>query len=122
MAYVSNSRTQRLGLAPARAQLTGSSALPKPAGGSAVESWENEGGRLSRFTLSRRPIPSAPEPSVTESDRQKAEIDWLTHKLADDFAHGRVGKRYSTYQHRSRVIRQLAAIWKAGLPCPARPA
>lgn len=81
---------------------------------SAVEGWENEGGHFPAFTPCRNPRPAASEPAATDCDTQRAEIDWLTRKLADDFANGRVGKRYSTYQHRMRVIRQLTAIWNAG--------
>ncbi|MGB3847638.1 MAG: hypothetical protein WA940_17335 [Sphingopyxis sp.] len=81
---------------------------------SAVESWENEGGHFPEFAPIRNPSAAVPEPAVTESEMQRAEIESLTRKLADDFANGRVGKRYSTYQHRTRVIRQLTAIWVAG--------
>ena len=81
---------------------------------SAVESWENEGGHFPEFAPIRNPSAAVPEPSATDSATQRAEIESLTRKLADDFANGRVGKRYSTYQHRARVIRQLTAIWNAG--------
>jgi len=88
--------------------------LPEADRRSAVESWENEGGHFPAFAPIRNPSASGPQTAVTDSDTQRAEIDWLTRKLADDFANGRVGKRYSTYQHRMRVIRQLTAIWNAG--------
>lgn len=72
---------------------------------SAVENWENEGGRFPEFAPLRHPSSVV----VTGPDQLADEIDQLTKALASDFANGCVGKRYNTYQHRSRVIRQLTA-------------
>lgn len=72
---------------------------------SAVENWENEGGYFPEFA----PLRNTSALVIAEPDQLAAEIDQLTKALASDFANGRVGKRYSTYQHRSRVIRQLKA-------------
>lgn len=72
---------------------------------SAVENWENEGGYFPRFPS----LQNSATTVVTDPDPLATEIDRLTKTLASDFANGRVGKRYNTYQHRSRVIRQLTA-------------
>lgn len=81
---------------------------------SAVENWENEGGYFPEFARLRNTSALV----IAELDQLAAEIDQLTKALASDFANGRVGKRYSTYQHRSRVIRQLKASRAAILSSP----
>ena len=55
------------------------------------ESWENEGGHL-----------AGAKPAIASSAIS-----------ASDFANGRVGTRYNSYAHRSRVLRQQKAKLKA---------
>jgi hypothetical protein len=75
----------------------------------AWQRWENEGGRLSDENPVRRvrtPERAIGRDEIAELD---AEIHRLRRRLSRDFANGLVGNRYNTYQHRSRIIRQLSA-------------
>jgi hypothetical protein len=65
---------------------------------SAVESWENEGGHFPEFAPIRNPSAAVPEPAVTESEMQRAEIESLTRELADGL---RQRARRQTVQHLS---------------------
>lgn len=69
------------------------------------ENWENEGGRVASpsSTSASRTI-SADDVEVFE-----AKVNAMEGTLASDFANGKVGTRYNTYAHRSRVLRQQKA-------------
>lgn len=69
------------------------------------DSWENEGGHLATVKF-----PTAtPALSANDVETLEAQIRRMESKLASDFAEGRVGMRYNTYAHRSRVLRQQKA-------------
>ncbi|NIJ34064.1 hypothetical protein [Sphingomonas oligoaromativorans] len=72
------------------------------------ESWENEGGHLPRLDRA-----SGSSGAFTTADgeieRLTTEVRLMASTLSRDFASGRVGTRYNTYAHRSRVLRQLTA-------------
>lgn len=82
---------------------------PQPRGhsneSSALDSWENEGGGFQSVDppVSGQTIRNH-GPKLDELD---AEIRRMSNKLSEDFANGCVGSTHNTYQHRSRVIRQL---------------
>lgn len=80
--------------------------------------WENEGGH----SLPANPSPRSPTVGRTwagaDTAKLAAEIHRLRRRLSNDFANGLVGARYNTYQHRSRLIRQLSATLKALDPRP----
>jgi hypothetical protein len=42
-------------------------------------------------------------------DKAGESVRLMASTLFDDFANGRVGTRSNTFEHRSRVVRQLAA-------------
>lgn len=71
----------------------------------ALESWENEGGNL---LVALRPTPTG-DRSAREADALATGLRDMTQALSRDFSEGRVGARYNSYAHRSRVLRQLAA-------------
>jgi len=71
----------------------------------ALENWENEGGNLLVTPLSR---PTGHR-TAREADALEAALRDMTHALSRDFSEGRVGARYNSYVHRSRVLRQLTA-------------
>ena len=71
----------------------------------ALERWENEGGN---FLVARLPTPTSHR-STTEADALEAALRDMTQALSSDFSEGRVGTRYNSYAHRSRVLRQLTA-------------
>lgn len=43
-----------------------------------------------------------------EASALEAALADMTATFSDDFANGRVGMRHNTYEHRSRVLRQMA--------------
>jgi hypothetical protein len=69
------------------------------------DNWENEGGHLAG---ARSAIASS---AVSAGDVEvlAAQVNVMESTLASDFANGRVGTRYNTYAHRSRVLRQQKA-------------
>jgi len=69
------------------------------------DNWENEGGHLA----GARPPIASPAISASEVDTLEAQVRVMESTLASDFANGRVGMRYNTYAHRSRVLRQQKA-------------
>lgn len=69
------------------------------------DSWENEGGHLA----GARPVIASPAISTSDVDTLEAQVRDMEGTLASDFANGRVGTRYNTYAHRSRVLRQQKA-------------
>jgi len=74
----------------------------------AEDSWENEGGHLPGFRgVKRGPI--VLPLLASEAESLATQIRTMEATFSRDFANGRVGTRYNTYQHRSRVLRQLTA-------------
>jgi hypothetical protein len=59
-------------------------------------------------------LPAAtPALSASDVETLEAQVRRMESKLASDFADGRVGTRYNTYAHRSRVLRQQKAKLEA---------
>lgn len=80
------------------------------AGGDAARSlrednWENEGGHLA----AARPTISSSAVLASDIDILEAQVSFMESALAGDFANGRIGMRYNSYAHRSRVLRQQQA-------------
>lgn len=75
---------------------------------SAEDSWENEGGHLPRLDSANRQA-ATPMPTLGELEGLATEVRIMASTFSRDFANGRVGTRYNTYEHRSRVLRQLTA-------------
>jgi hypothetical protein len=69
------------------------------------DGWENEGGNL----VGVAPASGDSAHSVSEVEAFEAQVRSMEATLASDFAGGRIGKRYNTYEHRSRVLRQQQA-------------
>jgi hypothetical protein len=69
------------------------------------DNWENEGGHLA----GARTVITSSAISASDVDNLEAEVRVMISTLASDFADGRVGMRYNTYAHRSRVLRQQKA-------------
>jgi len=69
------------------------------------DNWENEGGRLAGV----RPAIAPSAISAGDVEVLAAQVNAMESTLVSDFADGRVGMRYSTYAHRSRVLRQQKA-------------
>lgn len=69
------------------------------------DNWENEGGHLG----AARPAIASSVISAGDVDTLEAQVRVMERTLASDFANGRVGMRYNTYAHRSRVFRQQKA-------------
>lgn len=74
----------------------------------AEESWENEGGHLPGFR-SVKPSTAVLPLLASETESLAMQIRTMEATFSRDFANGRVGTRYNTYEHRSRVLRQLTA-------------
>ncbi|MET3472298.1 hypothetical protein ABIC78_002835 [Novosphingobium sp. 1529] len=51
--------------------------------------------------------------TATPIEAFAAHVQAMERTLADDFASGRIGKRYNTYAHRSRMVRQEKARLEA---------
>ena len=54
---------------------------------------------------------AAPHPraaSGSDADALEAALADMTRAFSSDFVAGRVGERHNTYQHRTRVLRQLS--------------
>ena len=47
--------------------------------------------------------------SVAAAAVQRQTLDDKRRLFAEDFAGGRIGARFNTFEHRSRILRQLAA-------------
>lgn len=69
------------------------------------DNWENEGGHLAGV----RPAITSAAISAKDVDVLEAQVRVMENTLVSDFANGRVGMRYNTYAHRSRVLRQQKA-------------
>lgn len=76
----------------------------------AQESWENEGGHLlGKGGEGESQLPAVTAFACDETERLTADVHLMKRALLSDFANGRIGSRYNTYEHRSRVLRQLIA-------------
>lgn len=69
------------------------------------DNWENEGGHLA----GAMPEIAPSAVSAKDVDTLKGQVNAMENTLISDFANGRVGMRYNTYAHRSRVLRQQKA-------------
>ena len=69
------------------------------------DNWENEGGHVA----SPSPAIASCVISANDVEALEAQVNAMESTLASDFAGGRVGMRYNTYAHRSRVLRQQKA-------------
>ncbi|MHA6767403.1 hypothetical protein [Sphingobium ummariense] len=69
------------------------------------DNWENEGGHLAVA----RPAISSSAVLASDIDILEAQVNFMESALAGDFANGRIGMRYNSYAHRSRVLRQQQA-------------
>lgn len=67
--------------------------------------WENEGGRIA----AANPEAASLTFPTTAVEATQMQVDAMESALASDFANGRVGMRYNTYAHRSRVLSQQRA-------------
>lgn len=79
----------------------------------AWQRWENESGRSSDENPNHRVRTRERAIGHNETADLDTEIQRLRRRLSSDFANGLVGMRFNTYQHRSRIIRQLSAKLKA---------
>ena len=81
----------------------GSAVLPSTQGDrEALDNWLNEGGRLSTSAgAGTKDLPAVP--SEAEALRDMGAL------FISDFSSGRVGEHHNTFQHRSRILRQLKA-------------
>lgn len=75
----------------------------------AEQRWENEGGQLSGFSNVSSGQMTSLGLHAPEIESLSAEILLMARTLYDDLANGRIGKRYNTFEHRSRVLRQLTS-------------
>jgi hypothetical protein len=69
------------------------------------DNWENEGGHLATARL----VIASSAISAGDVEVLTAQVNVMESTLASEFANGRVGTRYNTYAHRSRVLRQQKA-------------
>ncbi len=77
----------------------------------ALQRWSNEGGHCPTDPKFRGgPIILA---SSAVQKSLKDQVDRMGSALAADFANGLVGTHYNTFQHRSRVLRQMTATLNA---------
>lgn len=74
----------------------------------AVESWENEGGHFPSLP-SLSTVPSNVSSPVPDPGSESPELAAMRAKFVADFTGGTMGQHHNTYQHRSRVLRRLAA-------------
>jgi hypothetical protein len=76
---------------------------------SAEESWDNEGGNASRSEPGSPLLPKVSQALSIEIARLTEQVRTMTLRLNDDFVSALIGTRHKTYEHRSRVLRQLNA-------------
>lgn len=74
----------------------------------AAESWENEGGHFPSLP-SLSTMPSNVSSPVADQSSESPELAAMRAKFLADFSGGTMGQHHNTYQHRSRVLRRLAA-------------
>lgn len=83
-------------------------------------SWESEGGSLSADASRSAASPAS---SSREVENLAEQVALMASVLSRDFINGRVGSRYNTYAHRSRVLRQQKAkldTMRAGYACGSK--
>ena len=98
---------------PGAAQPTSAGAARHPAndnrrrrGEAAVDEWENEGGHFPSLPAAGiDPANVSPSPSAAS---ESAGLAGMRADFESDFAAGLVGRHHNTYEHRTRVLRQLA--------------
>jgi chemotaxis protein histidine kinase CheA len=73
----------------------------------AEESWDNEGGCAFVTAATRLLTPDSRARAFTELNDLTAQLRAMTQRLNDDFVNARIGVRHQTYEHRSRMVRQL---------------
>src|SRR5690242_19380034 len=80
-------------------------ARPRRAGPrrAALNEWENEGGHISGRHRPKRFLDDS------GFSLSPTELAVMRTRLNADFANGLVGERHNTFQHRTRVLRRLAA-------------
>ena len=93
----------------------GAAVLPSTQGDrESLDNWLNEGGRLSTSAgAGMKDLPALP--SEADALRDMGAL------FISDFASGRVGQHHNTFQHRSRILRQLKAklrVTSQGEVCP----
>ena len=54
-----------------------------------------------------RSLTTARDVAPSEADALEVALEDMTVALSSDFVNGGVGQRYNTYEHRSRVLRQM---------------
>jgi len=50
-----------------------------------------------------------PDPTSADAASLEAQVRRMSGTLSCDFANGRIGEHYNTFEHRSRLLRQLTA-------------
>jgi len=50
-----------------------------------------------------------PDPTPATAAALDAQVSRMSGTLSCDFANGRIGERHNTFEHRSRLLRQLTA-------------
>ena len=96
----------RNGPRPAGTTIAIAPAAELPARNLAVQGWENEGGHLTETTSAAR-IPSDVSQLIPEGPVGAERLAAMRTRFEADFADGLVGQHHNTFQHRSRVLRQL---------------
>ena len=100
-------RSERIAARLGRPPTTRDQSQPGRLRQAAVERWENEGGTV---LVGRRLAPLATRRSSSrEADALETAVRDMADSLFEGFAEGRVGTRYNSLDHRSRVLRQLTA-------------
>lgn len=79
----------------------------------AVDRWEDEGGLVPGTVPVRSQQPSIGSSTSDEAEALVSQIGLVAQTLASDFSEGRVGRYFNTFQHRSRVLRQMRARLEA---------
>ena len=77
-------------------------------GAAAVDEWENEGGHFP--SLPSAGVDPADVSPCTSAASESAGLAAMRAGFESDFAAGRVGRHHNTYEHRTRVLRQLAGL------------
>lgn len=75
----------------------------------AVDRWEGEGGLVPGTVPARSPQATISASTTDQADAFACQVILVGRNLASDYADGRVGTRYNTFQHRSRVLSQMRA-------------
>jgi len=78
----------------------------------AMQRWENEGGHL-RESRNVAITPTSVSLAIAEPDPSDVRLLAMRAEFLADFAGGRMGQHHNTFQHRSRVLRQLTGARRA---------